>query len=193
MPAPDYMEQLMTWVQGNIDNEAVLPSRIGKPCRHRHHLWTSIDQRQAFRSPSHSQLWCARSSGASTVCTPTSTATITPSSASSASSLTSTRASSTTCSSSTSTSSPAARVSGARWATWPRACCAVTKLQVLSSFEELVTYCWVQSNGVWLGSSGGFWLESVWACLDGKACCGIMAWMVFGCGELHSVRGHRVS
>jgi hypothetical protein len=30
MPAPAYIEQLMTWVQGNIDNEAVLPSRIGK-------------------------------------------------------------------------------------------------------------------------------------------------------------------
>ena len=31
MPAPAYIEQLMTWVQGNIDNEAVLPSRIGVP------------------------------------------------------------------------------------------------------------------------------------------------------------------
>jgi MOB kinase activator 1 len=30
MPAPAYIEQLMSWVQGNIDNEAVLPSRIGK-------------------------------------------------------------------------------------------------------------------------------------------------------------------
>lgn len=29
MPAPAYIEQLMTWVQSNIDNEAVLPSRIG--------------------------------------------------------------------------------------------------------------------------------------------------------------------
>jgi len=29
MPAPAYIEQLMSWVQGNIDNEAVLPSRIG--------------------------------------------------------------------------------------------------------------------------------------------------------------------
>ncbi|KAK4461611.1 Mob1/phocein [Cladorrhinum samala] len=31
MPAPAYIEQLMTWVQSNIDNEAVLPSRIGVP------------------------------------------------------------------------------------------------------------------------------------------------------------------
>ncbi|KAL2193483.1 Mob1/phocein [Corynascus similis CBS 632.67] len=31
MPAPAYIEQLMSWVQGNIDNEAVLPSRIGVP------------------------------------------------------------------------------------------------------------------------------------------------------------------
>jgi hypothetical protein len=30
MPAPAYIEQLMSWVQGNIDNEAVLPSRIGR-------------------------------------------------------------------------------------------------------------------------------------------------------------------
>lgn len=29
MPAPAYIEQLMAWVQSNIDNEAVLPSRIG--------------------------------------------------------------------------------------------------------------------------------------------------------------------
>ncbi|KAK6070553.1 maintenance of ploidy protein mob1 [Seiridium cupressi] len=31
MPAPAYIEQLMSWVQGNIDNESVLPSRIGVP------------------------------------------------------------------------------------------------------------------------------------------------------------------
>ncbi|KAK4162286.1 Mob1/phocein [Cladorrhinum sp. PSN259] len=31
MPAPAYIEKLMTWVQSNIDNEAVLPSRIGVP------------------------------------------------------------------------------------------------------------------------------------------------------------------
>ena len=30
MAAPAYIEQLMTWVQGHIDNEAVLPSRIGR-------------------------------------------------------------------------------------------------------------------------------------------------------------------
>ena len=30
MPAPAYIEQLMTWVQSNIDNESVLPSKIGK-------------------------------------------------------------------------------------------------------------------------------------------------------------------
>lgn len=30
MPAPAYIEQLMSWVQSNIDNEAVLPSRIGE-------------------------------------------------------------------------------------------------------------------------------------------------------------------
>ncbi|CAM1504188.1 Fc.00g017790.m01.CDS01 [Cosmosporella sp. VM-42] len=31
MPAPAYIEQLMTWVQSNIDNEQVLPSKIGVP------------------------------------------------------------------------------------------------------------------------------------------------------------------
>lgn len=30
MSAPAYIEQLMTWVQSNIDNESVLPSKIGK-------------------------------------------------------------------------------------------------------------------------------------------------------------------
>lgn len=29
MPAPEYVEHLMTWVQGNIDNEQTFPSRIG--------------------------------------------------------------------------------------------------------------------------------------------------------------------
>lgn len=29
MPAPEYIEHLMTWVQSNIDNEQVFPSRIG--------------------------------------------------------------------------------------------------------------------------------------------------------------------
>lgn len=35
MAAPAYIEQLMTWVQGHIDNEAVLPSRIGE-----YHIWS---------------------------------------------------------------------------------------------------------------------------------------------------------
>jgi len=30
MPAPEYVEHLMSWVQGNIDNETVFPNRIGK-------------------------------------------------------------------------------------------------------------------------------------------------------------------
>lgn len=30
MPAPEYVEHLMAWVQGNIDNESMFPSRIGK-------------------------------------------------------------------------------------------------------------------------------------------------------------------
>lgn len=30
MAAPTYIEHLMSWVQSNIDNEAVFPSRIGK-------------------------------------------------------------------------------------------------------------------------------------------------------------------
>ncbi|EXJ78019.1 maintenance-ploidy protein MOB1 (MPS1 binder 1) [Capronia epimyces CBS 606.96] len=31
MPAPEYIEHLMTWVQSNIDNESTFPSRIGVP------------------------------------------------------------------------------------------------------------------------------------------------------------------
>ncbi|KAI9729363.1 MAG: MOB kinase activator 1B [Cirrosporium novae-zelandiae] len=31
MSAPDYIEHLMSWVQGSIDNEQVFPSRIGVP------------------------------------------------------------------------------------------------------------------------------------------------------------------
>jgi hypothetical protein len=30
MPAPDYVEHLMAWVQSNIDNEQMFPSRIGE-------------------------------------------------------------------------------------------------------------------------------------------------------------------
>lgn len=33
MPAPEYIEHLMAWVQGNIDNESMFPSRIGKRLR----------------------------------------------------------------------------------------------------------------------------------------------------------------
>ena len=29
MPAPEYVEHLMSWVQGNVDNEQMFPSRIG--------------------------------------------------------------------------------------------------------------------------------------------------------------------
>jgi MOB kinase activator 1 len=31
MPAPEYIEHLMAWVQSNIDNETVFPSKIGVP------------------------------------------------------------------------------------------------------------------------------------------------------------------
>ena len=30
MPAPEYVEHLMAWVQGNIDNEVTFPSKIGE-------------------------------------------------------------------------------------------------------------------------------------------------------------------
>lgn len=32
MPAPEYVEHLMAWVQGNVDNESMFPSRIGTYC-----------------------------------------------------------------------------------------------------------------------------------------------------------------
>jgi MOB kinase activator 1 len=31
MSAPEYIEHLMAWVQGNIDNEQMFPSRTGMP------------------------------------------------------------------------------------------------------------------------------------------------------------------
>ncbi|KAJ4368898.1 Mitotic exit network component [Neocucurbitaria cava] len=31
MPAPEYIEHLMAWVQSNVDNESMFPSRIGVP------------------------------------------------------------------------------------------------------------------------------------------------------------------
>ncbi|QDS73737.1 Maintenance of ploidy protein mob1 [Venturia effusa] len=31
MPAPEYVEHLMSWVQGHVDNEQMFPSRIGVP------------------------------------------------------------------------------------------------------------------------------------------------------------------
>lgn len=36
MPAPEYIEHLMAWVQENIDNEAMFPSRIGKGLHNRY-------------------------------------------------------------------------------------------------------------------------------------------------------------
>lgn len=30
MPAPEYVEHLMAWVQSNVDNESMFPSRIGQ-------------------------------------------------------------------------------------------------------------------------------------------------------------------
>ena len=29
LPAPEYVEHLMSWVQSNIDNESMFPSKIG--------------------------------------------------------------------------------------------------------------------------------------------------------------------
>lgn len=31
MPAPEYIEHLLSWAQSNMDNEAIFPSRIGAP------------------------------------------------------------------------------------------------------------------------------------------------------------------
>lgn len=44
MAAPAYIEQLMTWVQGHIDDEAVLPSRIGE-----YHIWSESTPRMFLR------------------------------------------------------------------------------------------------------------------------------------------------
>lgn len=39
MSAPEYIEHLMSWVQSNIDNEQMFPSRIGKYRQLRHPRW----------------------------------------------------------------------------------------------------------------------------------------------------------
>ena len=41
MPAPEYVEHLMAWVQGNVDNESMFPSRIGTSMP-TSHLQTSL-------------------------------------------------------------------------------------------------------------------------------------------------------
>lgn len=49
MPAPEYIEHLMAWVQSNIDNEQMFPSRIGayndscpmKPANQSIQVWRS--------------------------------------------------------------------------------------------------------------------------------------------------------
>jgi hypothetical protein len=53
MPAPTYIEHLMGWVQSNIDNEAVFPSRIGT-CNFTSSLALS-NQSQVFHSQNPSQ------------------------------------------------------------------------------------------------------------------------------------------
>lgn len=42
MAAPAYIEQLMAWVQANIDNESVMPSKIGKK-RHLNLLFSMFE------------------------------------------------------------------------------------------------------------------------------------------------------
>ena len=63
MPAPEYIEHLMVWVQGNIDNEAMFPSRIGRSRRWLPDCTAETHCRlQAclFQRPSH--LWSGSSS-----------------------------------------------------------------------------------------------------------------------------------
>ena len=41
MPAPEYVEHLMAWVQNNIDNESMFPSRIGEST-HAISIWLKL-------------------------------------------------------------------------------------------------------------------------------------------------------
>lgn len=50
MSAPEYIEHLMTWVQGNIDNEQMFPSRIGM-----------YSQMRSWRPFAYVFFWCRRS------------------------------------------------------------------------------------------------------------------------------------
>ena len=53
MPAPEYVEHLMGWVQSNIDNEQMFPSRIGM--LRRVEIWYKnlITALKAFRFQGH--------------------------------------------------------------------------------------------------------------------------------------------
>ena len=59
MPAPEYIEHLMAWVQGNIDNESMFPSRIGNLL----HLKPKSDLAKPFTKASTSQKPSQVSSG----------------------------------------------------------------------------------------------------------------------------------
>jgi hypothetical protein len=74
MPAPEYIEHLMAWVQSNVDNEQMFPSRIGTNLYPsiRHPILTTF---QAYHSRKPSQLFYDNSSSDCTVSTLTSTAT----------------------------------------------------------------------------------------------------------------------
>jgi MOB kinase activator 1 len=56
MPAPTYIEHLMGWVQSNVDNEAVFPSRIGMWSFYGRRRSTSLIKTQGFRSQNLSQV-----------------------------------------------------------------------------------------------------------------------------------------
>ena len=87
MSAPGYIEHLMNWVQSNIDNEQMFPSRTGMSFRHSLSHISQLIRVQASHSPSRSRVCCARSSSGYIGCTHTSTATTTPSSCTSVSNL----------------------------------------------------------------------------------------------------------
>ena len=83
MPAPEYIEHLMAWVQSNIDNEHMFPSRIGRSRA------ASLVRRsgadlllQAFLFPRPFQLYSASSLNGYIAFMPIYTATTIPSSSS---------------------------------------------------------------------------------------------------------------
>lgn len=77
LPAPEYVDALMNWAQGLLDNEDVFPNKIGTPSPLSARLYALLEteRTQAFRSQRTSKTRYGRCSAGCSGCTRTYTAT----------------------------------------------------------------------------------------------------------------------